>query len=295
MTAVILFLSLENLVKTASTLMILLFIMVNASVIVMRESRIQNYRPLYRCPLFPWVQLAGIGLYAGLIAVLAAKLGPAPLLTSACFILVGVLWYVLYVRPRGTRESALLYIVRGAVAKEIRRGELEEELREIVHERDEIIHDRFDEIVKSCAILDFPRRTSAHEMFVQAAGLLASRLKIDPKVLLEKFRVREAESSTVLQPGMAIPHVIVEGEKLFDIVLVRCRDGIVFEEVPDPVQTAFILVGSPDERNYHVRALMAIAHIVQEPEFTRRWLAAGDAENLRDLLLLSGRRRHHEA
>ena len=113
-------------------------------------------------------------------------------------------------------------------------------------------------------------------------------------MLLEKFRAREAESSTVLQPGMAIPHVIVEGEKLFDIVLVRCREGIVFEGVGEPVQTAFILVGSPDERNYHLRALMAIAHIVQEPEFTQRWLAAGDSEHLRDLLLLSGRRRQHE-
>jgi len=295
MIVMILFLSIGDLVKIASTMKLILFLLVNVAVLIMRGSRIQNYRPLYRCPLFPWVQLAGIGLYAGLIVVLAVKLGPAPLLTSAGFILIGVLWYVLYVRPRGSRESALLYMVRGVVAKEIRRGELEEELREIVHERDEIIHDRFDEVVKSCGILDFPRQTSAHEVFVQATGLLAGRLGVDPKVLLEKFRVREAESSTVLQPGMAIPHVIVEGEKLFDIVLVRCREGIVFEGVGEPVQAAFVLVGSPDERNYHLRALMAIAHIVQEPEFTQRWLSAGDPEHLRDLLLLSGRRRHHEA
>jgi APA family basic amino acid/polyamine antiporter len=95
----------------------------------------------------------------------------------------------------------------------------------------------------------------------------------------------------VIQPGLAIPHIIVDGRKLFDVVLVRCRKGVVFREGQPPVQTAFILVGSRDERNYHLRALMAIAHIVQEPDFTERWLAAPDVERLRDILLLSGRER----
>jgi amino acid transporter len=52
MTAVI-FLPLETLVKTASTMMILVFIFVNASVIIMRESGIQNYRPKFKSPLYP--------------------------------------------------------------------------------------------------------------------------------------------------------------------------------------------------------------------------------------------------
>jgi hypothetical protein len=52
-----------------------------------------------------------------------------------------------------------------------------------------------------------------------------------------------------------------------------------------------MLVGTRDERNYHLRALMAIAHIGEEPGFVERWLAAPATENLRDLLLLSKRRR----
>ena len=43
-------LDIESLVKTASTLKIILFILVNASVIIMRESRIQSYRPKFRSP-----------------------------------------------------------------------------------------------------------------------------------------------------------------------------------------------------------------------------------------------------
>ena len=50
-------------------------------------------------------------------------------------------------------------------------------------------------------------------------------------------------------------------------------DGIDFPHAPDPVRIMFILLGSKDERNYHLRALMAIAQIAQEEDFDQRWLA----------------------
>jgi APA family basic amino acid/polyamine antiporter len=53
----------------------------------------------------------------------------------------------------------------------------------------------------------------------------------------------------------------------------------------------FILAGSGDERNYHLRALMAIARIAQEKDFEKRWLAARDTETIRNLILLSTRKR----
>ena len=106
------------------------------------------------------------------------------------------------------------------------------------------------------------------------------------------FLARERESSTVLEPGLAIPHIVVEGEHIFDILLVRCREGVVFSELNPPVKTAFFLVGSPDERNFHLTALMNIAHIVQEPGFQKRWQEASGAEALRDIILLSKRARH---
>jgi len=156
------------------------------------------------------------------------------------------------------------------------------------------VHDRFDRTVKRCEILDLSGSVTADELFTMAATLLARRLNIDPKVLLEKFKAREADSTTVIMPGLAIPHVVVEGKELFELLLVRCRQGIVFGQDQPPVHTVFALVGSPDERNYHLRALMAIAHIVQEPDFTERWLAAPQPEHLRDLLLLSKRERQKE-
>jgi mannitol/fructose-specific phosphotransferase system IIA component (Ntr-type) len=95
----------------------------------------------------------------------------------------------------------------------------------------------------------------------------------------------------VLETGLAIPHVVIEGEKKFEILPVRAVDGINFPHAAEPVKTVFFLAGTKDERNYHLRALMAIAQIVQEKDFYDRWFAARDIDALRNLLLLSKRKR----
>jgi mannitol/fructose-specific phosphotransferase system IIA component (Ntr-type) len=158
-------------------------------------------------------------------------------------------------------------------------------------ERDEIIEDRFDKLIRECEIIDIHGRMPAEKIFRRVATILAERLEENEYVLFEKFLHREAEGGTVVQPGFAIPHIIVEGEKKFDILLIRAVDGIDFSRIPEAVRIMFVLAGSKDERNYHLRALMAIAQIAQEKQFEQRWLAARDIEGIRNLILLSTRKR----
>ena len=287
MIAAIIFLDIEVLVKTASTLMIILFILVNASVIIMRESRIQSYRPKFRSPLYPYIHIFAILVYS----VLIIDMGKIPLLITASFVVLSIGWYFLYVSKRVDRASAVMHIVERVTAKDLKTVTLENELRDILMERDEIIEDRFDQLIRGCEILDIQGRNPAENVFRQVAAILAKRLQTDEYVLFEKFLHREAEGGTVVQPGFAIPHIIVEGENKFDVLLVRAVDGIDFPHAPDPVRIMFILAGSRDERNYHLRALMAIAQIAQEKQFEQRWLTARDIEAIRNLILLSTRER----
>lgn len=287
MIAAIVFLDIEALVKTASTLMIILFILDNSSVIIMRESRIQSYRPQFKSPLYPYVHILAIVVYA----VLIIDMGAVPLLITVAFIGVSAAWYLLYVSRRVGRASAVMHIVERVTDREIKTVTLENELRDILIERDEIIEDRFDKLVRGCEILDIQGRQDAEPVFREVASLLAGRLDINEYVLFEKFLHREAEGGTVVQPGLAIPHIIVEGEKKFDILLVRARQGIKFHGVVELINAMFVLAGSKDERNYHLRTLMAIAQIAQEKHFEQRWLAARDKEALRNLILLSTRKR----
>jgi len=284
---VILFLSLENLVKTASTLMILLFAFVNLSVIIMRESKIQTYRPSFRSPLYPWIQILAIGGYGFLIF----KMGRLPLEITGIFIAGALAWYLVYARAKISRRSALMHVVERITAKELRGTTLRDELREIIIERDRIVEDRFDRLIKNCEILDIDHSISLKEMFKILSATLSRRIGVDEKTIFDLFMEREKQTSTVIAPGLAIPHVIVKEIQKFDILLVRCKEGIIFPDVPQPVHTMFVLVGSSAERNFHLRALAAIAQIAQDKDFDKHWLKARNIEELRDIILLAERKR----
>ena len=287
MIAAIVALDIEVLVKTASTLMVILFILVNASVIIMRESKIQSYRPKFKSPLYPYIHIFAIIAYGALIF----DMGKIPLLISACFIAFSAAWFFLYVSRRVSRASAVMHIVERVTARELKTVTLENELRDILLERDDIIEDRFDKLIKQCIILDIKGRRETEDLFREVSTILAERLDTDEYVLFEKFLLREAQGGTVVQPGFAIPHIIVEGENKFDVLLVRAKDGINFSKTTEPIKIMFVLAGTKDQRNYHLRALMAIAQIAQEANFEHRWLTARDTQAIRNLILLSTRKR----
>jgi basic amino acid/polyamine antiporter, APA family len=281
------FLSVEDLVKTASTMLILSLSFINVSVVVMRHSRMEGYRPTFRMPLVPWLPLATLVVYGFIIA----SMGTVALVTTFGFIALASIWYVVYVQHHIDRESAAAYLVRSAMSKTIQRAGLEDELMQISLERDEIVQDRFDHLVQDCDILDIEESLPARELFHRVGQLMGPHLGLTPEKMEELLIKREREASTVVHTGVAIPHIVVEGSHVFQMALVRCREGAVFSELQEPVHVMFVLVGSPDERNFHLRALMAIAHVVQTPDFMERWMGAPLAERLRDIVLLARRLR----
>lgn len=283
----VLFLRLDVLVKAASSVLILTFLFSCLSVIVMRESRLQNYQPQFRSPLYPWVQIAGV---AGCL-LLILEMGMTALLVSVIFVGGGLFIYWFYGRIRATREFALLHLIERFTSKDLTKYMLETELKEIIRERDDITKDRFDRVIENCVVLDIDKRIKLDEFFMEVAEAMSVRLNIAPSVILKLLNEREKESSTVIGPGLAVPHIVLEGEKTFDILLARCKPGIVFPDATSDVHAIFVLAGTKDERNFHLRALAAIAQIAQPLHFYKKWIRARDKEALRDTVLLGKRLR----
>ncbi|GAH02944.1 unnamed protein product, partial [marine sediment metagenome] len=77
-----------------------------------------------------------------------------------------------------------------------------------------------------------------------------------------------------------------------EILVARCKEGILFSNKDKYIKAVFILIGTPDERNFHLKALSAIAQIVQSSKFEDMWLKAKGIENLRDIILLGERHRN---
>jgi len=283
----IIFLDLEILVKVASTFLILLYVFVNLSVIIMRESKIQNYKPRFFCPLYPWLQIAGI--LSGLFLIF--EMGVTTYIISAIFISIALLWYLFYVKPRVKREFALIHVVERVTAKELTSNFLETELKEILRERDEIVEDRFDKLINACALLDMEKKMRVEDFFREISDHLSRDTGVAPDTIFALLQKREKESSTVIRPGLAIPHVIIEGSHKFTILVARCRDGIVFPQAKTPIHIIFVLLGTRDERNFHLKSLAAIAEIAQTKDFDKRWMAARNINELRDIILLAERKR----
>ncbi|MBN2324775.1 MAG: amino acid permease [Spirochaetes bacterium] len=290
MILVITFLDIESLIKVASTMMLLLFSFVNISVILMRASKIVSYKPTFRAPFYPYLQIVGIAVYLSLIV----EMGFLPLVITTSFFVVALLWYLSYSKSRNLQQSALIHIVERATARDMRSTRLTDELLDILRQRDEIVEDRFDSIIKEAQIIDIDRSMDHSELFRILSKGFGKRFGMPEAQVLELLEQRERDSTTAVHTGLAIPHIVIEGKGEFDIIVVRSKVGIDFGAHMPPVNIVFALAGTRDERNFHLQALMAIAQILQNRDFINNWIKVEGKEDLRNLILLAQRVRKFE-
>ncbi len=102
------FVPVVDLAKLASAFQILVLCFVNLALIAFREANLAEYRPTFRSPGYPWVQLAGIA--AGL--VLITQMGWLSIVGALAIVAAGLAWYRLYGRPRTDREGVALEALR---------------------------------------------------------------------------------------------------------------------------------------------------------------------------------------
>jgi APA family basic amino acid/polyamine antiporter len=289
MAAAILVLDLEVFVKAASAMMILLFMFTMLALVLMRESRLPTYQPTWRCPLYPWMQVFGLVTHAFLLV----ELGTFPLAVSGVILGAAVLWYALYAKVHVLRESALIRLAARLAAADFEDHDLEAELARVTRERDGVLEDRFDHLIQGCRVLDVRAPVAREDLFGTIAESLAGGAGHPAEELRDLLERREALSSTVIRPGLAIPHLILEEARSMQVILVRSRPGVVFAEGQPAVHCMFVIAVSPAERNLYLKALVAIAEIAQEPDFDQKWQAARSTESLREVVLAAERRREH--
>ena len=287
--AAMLLLDFVRLVKMASAMQIFLFMLTNIVVIVMRESRIHTYRPSFKSPLYPWMQIVG----AATMFILLVMIGMEALIACSAVVLGGSVWYFLYSRKRVQRDSALLHLAARIFPKELKRKHqsITRELKNVLMERDAITEDRFDRLILTSEIIDIDEKLNLAEFLTIVSERIGPSLEMEPGDLFNLLLEREKTSPTALRPGLAIPHIIIPGNGKFTVNLARSREGIIFSDDTDPVHIVFILAGTMDERNFHLKALMAIAEITTASGFDETWRKCHSKQGLRDLVLLSKRRR----
>ncbi len=111
MTGAIVLLDIEGIVKLGSAFMAMMFLLVNASLIILRETAVQWYKPRFRAPFYPWAQIFGI--ISGI--VLLFMLGKDAGFGAIAVTLAGVAVYIFYGRHQSNQSGVLKLYFRRAL------------------------------------------------------------------------------------------------------------------------------------------------------------------------------------
>ena len=106
----------------------------------------------------------------------------------------------------------------------------------------------------------------------------------DPDAFADKIRAREAESSTAIGMGVAIPHVRMADIPEFFIAFGRHCQGVDYDAMDGaPVQFIF-LIGATNDQQKYLKLIMRISWLVRNDDLRRELLAAPDAAAVYELL-----------
>lgn len=287
----ILLLPVTLLVKTASSLQIILMVMIMLAVIVMRESRIFSYKPSFKSPLYPYLQIAGI---VGMV-ILMVDMGLASTALALAFLIAGLFWFWIYTRIQVKRKPALVYLMERYAGDESgATGVLKRELKDIVHHRDSLREDAFDKVVKDAPVLDLQWHMPLTGFYRKAAKLLSKRLGLPQDEIYDRLMNLEAAGDSVVRPGLAASCLLVKEDVEPTLLISRNVSGIDFSPILPPVYAAFVMVLPEHKRGRMMRFLMAITEITQNPKFDGYWFEASDEEELRDIMHFGARRRIYD-
>jgi len=280
MISVILFLDLETFVKTASALKLILFIMANLSLIFMREANIHHYRPKYIAPFYPWAQIIGIASYLFLLA----EMGTTPILIVVAFIACGIGWYYLFAHGKIKREYAILHLIERVTGIQHTDRILEEELREILIERDNISADWFRQLIVQNKMMQLTQKHSLEETAQKASKRLAESINTNQMKLYAQIVERFSNKDIIVAEGTACLAIKVPRRSKFDLLIVKSTPGISMAE-SSSIHALFIIVYSNDEWNAHVQALSRLIQAISARNFIAKWIQAGSLQSTQQLLL----------
>jgi len=167
--------------KLASAFVLLTLGLVNLAVIVLRVSRIQSYAPQFRAPLFPWLQLAGIGVSVFLIVAL----GALPLILVGAVFAVALAWYRWYGRKRAKRAGAIYHVFERWGHSADR--SLDREISAALQSHGLRSDDEYPGLIARAAVISIPEDADITEAAMRASEVLGRRIGVSPEAVTERF------------------------------------------------------------------------------------------------------------
>lgn len=277
--------------KVASTFQLLIFMLVNFAVIVMRESRIEFYDPVYRSPLYPYMQIGGVMASLFLLSYIGADAVALTMIT----ILLAIIWYFYYALRRTVRHGAVFHWF--ANLGEMRYEGLEHEMHMILREKGLREGDPFDEVVTRATVIDMgPEKHNLMDIALAATRVFTEKNSaLDESRMAADFIESMHRNYTLVDSCATVPNLRLKGAKKTKIVMVRSHEGVMLDHdhdraTPEVRVHAFFFVISPNTNpGQHLRILAQLINEIETEDFVDNWMKANDEQEVKEILLRNER------
>jgi basic amino acid/polyamine antiporter, APA family len=290
MILVLLLFDVEAVAKLASAFQLLLFFLLNLAVVVMRESKIEAYKPGFNSPFYPWVQILGMIISLWLVA----EMGLLAVGLTGTLIILCIAWYFYYAHGKVKRQGAIYHV--HARLGQMRYEALEHELMTIINEKNLDSSMTYEEVIARSEII---RAQSADKdldiLSNKAVNSLEQRLQKETN--LESGWATAltdmATQATRLKQGVYFKYVQLEGLRMPEMVAIQCKGGLTMPAFGEEKIHALIFLVTPEEQPLlHMRIIGHMAELIEAEEFLDRWIAAIDERTLKEVLLSDERLVH---
>lgn len=280
MIVVLLVFDVATVAKLASAFQLLLFGLVCIAVIVMREARIDTYKPGFKVPFYPWLPIAGVLIAFWLIIEMGIlAIGFTGMVVIGC-----VVWYQLYASGDLRRRGAIFH-VHERLGRQRYEG-IEHELMTIIHDRTQAQNLSYETVVAQSAMTDL--RHGDHNLsglIGRISHLSQERFDIEEGVIDEVWN-EENIAFQSLSEGIAI--AFASSSRVEQPALFVFRFGPTTKlRIPgqEGRHTLMFLLTPPQPAGLDLRIVGHLAEVVQGEGFEWRWLQADDERALNEILM----------
>jgi amino acid transporter len=280
MIAVLLLFDVASVAKLASAFQLLLFGLVCVAVIVMRESKIPTYKPGYRAPLYPWLQIIGILISFWLIIEMGIlAIAFTGMVTIGC-----VLWYYFYAAGKLDRRGAIFHIHQ-RLGQQRYEG-LERELMTIIHDRTQAENLSYEAVIARSVMMDFRYGIYDHahiQEIIKQQG--AERYELDASIIEETLS-EEALNLHAISEHVHINYSTHAGVSEPELFVMRFGPQAKLDIASaKDAHTLMFLIVPPKPVGLDLRLAGHLAEVVQSEHFETRWLASKTERDMNEVLM----------
>jgi basic amino acid/polyamine antiporter, APA family len=268
--AMVLLFDVEEIAKLASAFLLFAFIGLCFSLIIFRESKTGDYKPGFRSPWYPWVQIAGILVYTVLIIVSGFEV----LLFVFGFILLGMLWYYIGVKEK-TTFSAAIYPLFGKIAERgiqgISTGGIDLYILKGTH---------LSPVVERAIIIQGEIEKDIDDAVKDAAGSIAERIGGDMELLADLIREEFHQWLHTSRSNIAVAPVLLKGIEQPEMLIYRGKVKMKGRSVDG----LMVILDDKKSTDRLLKLVSQLDTLLDKPEFLKYWDNATSAKEIKKCL-----------